>query len=135
MTDPDTEIESFCAVLCYTSCDLSASVVFLSDFAKLRKRLFSFIMSVRPSIRMEQLGSHWTEFREIRCEYFSKICFRNFKFRQNMTSLMGTVLENQYTFMITFRSILFRMRNVSDKLCRENQNTHIMSNQVLYNER
>ena len=25
----------------------------------------SFVLSVCPSVRMEQLGSHWTDFREI----------------------------------------------------------------------
>jgi len=30
------------------------------------------------------------------------------------------------TFMITSRSNLLRMRNVSDKSCRENQNTHFV---------
>ena len=80
MTDPGMKIESFCAVFCYTICDLSASVVFLSAFEKLRKRLFSFIMSVCPSVRMEQLGSHWKKFREIWCEYFSKICRENSNF-------------------------------------------------------
>jgi len=72
------EIESFLApCLCYNVCDMFAPVVFLSAFTKLRKRLFSFIMSVRPSIRMEQLGSHWTEFHEIWRKYFSKICQEN----------------------------------------------------------
>jgi len=28
--------------------------------------------------------------------------------------------------MITFRGILLRMRNVSDKSCRENHNTHVI---------
>jgi hypothetical protein len=41
---------------------------FLGPFAKLRKATFSFVMSVRPSfcssVRMEQLGSYWTEFHE-----------------------------------------------------------------------
>jgi hypothetical protein len=40
---------------------------------------------------------------------------------------MGTLHEDQYTFLITFRSILLRMRNVSDKICREIQNTHFIS--------
>ena len=38
---------------------------FLGAFAKLRKTTISFVMSVRPSYRMEQLGSHWTDFHEI----------------------------------------------------------------------
>jgi hypothetical protein len=34
---------------------------FLGAFAKLQKATISFVMFVR----MEQLGSHWTDFREI----------------------------------------------------------------------
>jgi len=40
---------------------------------------------------------------------------------------MGTLHENQYTFLIISRSVLRRLRNVSDKICRENQNTHSCS--------
>ena len=42
-----------------------ARVTFLGAFAKLRKATISFVISVPPSVRMEQLGSHWTDFREI----------------------------------------------------------------------
>jgi hypothetical protein len=39
---------------------------FLGAFAKkLRKETISFLISVRPSVRMEQFGSHWTDFHEI----------------------------------------------------------------------
>jgi hypothetical protein len=31
--------------------------------------------------------------------------------------------EDQYTFLILYRSFILRMRNVSDKSCRENRNT------------
>jgi hypothetical protein len=34
----------------------------LGAFTKLRKATVSSVMSIRPSIRMEQLGSHWTDF-------------------------------------------------------------------------
>jgi hypothetical protein len=37
----------------------------LGAFAKLRKATISFVMSVRLSVRMEQLGSHWTDFHKI----------------------------------------------------------------------
>ena len=37
----------------------------LGAFVKLRKATISFVMSVCPSVRVEQLGSHWTEFHEI----------------------------------------------------------------------
>jgi hypothetical protein len=39
---------------------------------------------------------------------------------------MGTVYENQYTFVIISRCIIFRIRSVSYKSCRENQNTHFV---------
>jgi hypothetical protein len=34
-------------------------------FTKLRKVTISFVMSARPSVHMEQLGSHKTDFHEI----------------------------------------------------------------------
>jgi len=34
-------------------------------FAKLRKATINFVMSVRPSVCMEQLGSHWTDIHEV----------------------------------------------------------------------
>ena len=36
---------------------------------------------------------------------------------------MGTLRENQYMSLIIYRSVLLRMRNISDKSCRGNQNT------------
>ena len=57
----------------------------LGALAKLRKATISFVMSirlsVRPSFRMEHLGSHWTNFHDIRVfEYFSKMCGENSSF-------------------------------------------------------
>jgi hypothetical protein len=39
--------------------------IFLGVLPKLRKATISFVMSVRLYVRMEQLGSHWTDFHEI----------------------------------------------------------------------
>jgi len=36
---------------------------------------------------------------------------------------MGTLHEDQYTFVIICSSFLHKMQNISDKTCRENQNT------------
>jgi hypothetical protein len=47
---------------------------FFVSVAKLRKVTISFDMSVSPSLRIEQMGSHWTDFHEIR--YLS--IFQNF---------------------------------------------------------
>jgi len=52
---------------------------FLGAFAKLRKVAISSVMylckSFRPSVRMEQRGSHWTNFHETwYYNIFRKIC-------------------------------------------------------------
>jgi hypothetical protein len=44
-------------------------------------------------------------------------------------NLTGAFRENVCTFVIISRSVLLRRRNVSDKSCRENQNT-VFSNLV-----
>ena len=56
---------------------IKSNIVFLHDLfqyytlpvlgalAKLRKTSTSFVMSVGPSVRMEQLGYHWRDFHEI----------------------------------------------------------------------
>jgi len=51
---------------------------------------------------------------------------RKFKLHQNMTRIAGTLHADQYTCLIIPRSFLLRIRNVSDKDCRGNQNTHFM---------
>ena len=48
--------------------------------------------------------------------------------------IKGAVHEDQYIFLIISRSFLLRMRNVSDKLCRENQNTHFMFSNFFFPE-
>jgi hypothetical protein len=41
-------------------------ISFLGKFTRLREAIISFVMSVRPSVRMGQLGGfHWTDFLEI----------------------------------------------------------------------
>jgi len=41
---------------------------------------------------------------------------------------MGTLLEGHETSLIISHSVLLRMRNISYKRCRGNQNTHFVSN-------
>jgi len=41
------------------------NVKFLGAFAIVQKATISFAMSVRLFVRMEQLGSHWTDFHQI----------------------------------------------------------------------
>jgi len=96
----------------------------------LPKVIISFVMSVRPSVRMEQLHSHWTDFHE-RDEYlsiFRKKPSRKFKFHYNLTRITGTLHEDQYTFSIISRSDLPRTRNAAGRSCKDNQNTNFMIN-------
>jgi hypothetical protein len=45
---------------------------------------------------------------------------------------MGTLHVDQYTFFIISRSFILRMRNVLDKSCTENQNTHFTFSSVTF---
>jgi hypothetical protein len=49
--------------------------LFLGTFIKLRKAIIIFVMFIRPSFRME-LGSHWTDFDEIRYLSFPKVAVK-----------------------------------------------------------
>ena len=51
---------------------------------------------------------------------------RKFKFHLNRTKIRGTLHVDQYEFLIISHSVLHRMRNVSDKSCRENQKAHFI---------
>ena len=97
---------------------------FLGSFVKLRESTITFFRSVCPSVSPSvrlcvclSVGSHMMDFHEIRCFIISF----------NVTRISGTLHEDEYTFLIISRSFLLIMRNVSDKSCRENQNTHFIS--------
>jgi len=50
-----------------------------------------------------------------------------------MTRITGTLHENVHKLFIISRSVLLRMRNVSDKSYRENQNTYFCSITIFAN--
>ena len=59
-------------------------------------------------------------------EHFWKNLSRKFEFYWGQTRITGTLYDGQHTFLIISRWVLLRMRNVSDKSCTENQNTHFV---------
>jgi len=65
-------------------------------------------------------------------KFYIRVFFENMsskrKFHENRTRITDTLHDDQYIFLVTSRSFLLRMRNVSNKCCRENQNTHFMFN-------
>jgi len=48
--------------------------------------------------------------------------------------ITGTLQEDQYTCMFISRSFLLRIRNVSDKIFRENQNTRFIFQRHFFSE-
>jgi hypothetical protein len=95
----------------------------LGAFSELRKATISFVLSV--------LLSAWNNstptggiFMKFYIGAFFENLSRNFKCKQNMIRITGILHEDQYTFLNISRSVLLRMKNVSQKSCRENQNTH-----------
>ena len=85
------------------------------------------------SVCMEQCNCNWTDFPAI---WYLSIFWKSvkkIKFYSNLTRITGTLNEYICTFMIISCSVLLRMRNVSDKSCRENNNRHFMFSNVFPN--
>jgi hypothetical protein len=74
---------------------------------------------------MKQLGSYCTIFIK-----FDICVFRKYveKFQVSLKSDTNNrfLVGDQYKFMIASNSFLLRMRNVSDRICTETQNTHVL---------
>ena len=101
----------------YHSCNECKFAISLGAFAKLQKAtvclILSACLSVGPPIR-----SHWTDFHEIwYLSTFRKKC---------------TLHDYLCTFMTIYCLIILRMRNISDKYCRENQNIHFLCNNIFF---
>jgi hypothetical protein len=86
------------------------------------------VFSVRPSVRMEQLSSHWTDFHYLLYLRIFRKYVDNNHFHSNLTRITGTLHEDLCSFVTISRSILLKMRNVSGEICRKNQNTHFTFN-------
>ena len=57
---------------------------------------------------------------------FSKICRENSSFFKSLTRIMGTLREDQYTFLVISLAVLLRTRNDSDKHSEENENRYFI---------
>jgi hypothetical protein len=107
---------------------------FLGAFEKLRKATISFVVSFYTSACN---NSALTGQIFIKCYIyvFFKNMYRKFKYHYNLTIMTGTLHEDQYTFMIIYHRILLRKETLSDKTCRENQNTYFIFNNILSENR
>jgi len=91
----------------------------------LRKETISLVMSVHPSFLVE-LGSHWTDFHEIQYLRIFRKSVAKIQVSLKSDKNKGDFTWKQYTFFIISHSFLLRMRNISDKRCRENQITYFV---------
>ena len=92
------------------------------------KRAFNFVMSVCPSVLIEQLGSHWTDFYEMRCLRIFRNSIEKIQVLLKSDKTNGYFIhEDLCTFIFISCSLLLRRRNLSDKGYRENQNTILCS--------
>jgi hypothetical protein len=96
--------------------------------------LASSCVSVRPSVRPSACLSFRMELDGFSLNMILEKFFynqsRNTKFQKYLTRIEGNWHEHLYTFTIVFRWMLFRIRTVSRKGYRENQNTRFMFNDV-----
>jgi hypothetical protein len=103
-------------------------IQFLDASAKLRKLRY-----VCPTVRMEQIGSHWMDFfMKFGIWVLFENMLRKLKVCEYLARIAGLSHDELCTFMIISRSVLLRMRNVSDKSCTENQNTHFLCSVTLF---
>jgi hypothetical protein len=73
---------------------------------------------------MEQHGFHWTDFLDIVCLHiFFQKSVKKIQVSLNLTRKTGTLLEDQYIFLITPLSVPFEMRNASEQQLRKRKQT------------
>jgi len=106
--------------------------LFLGAFAKLRKGTITLVMEC-PSIRLSTClhGTSQLLLDGLSILYtwvFSENLSRKFKFHWNQIRVMGTSDKVLCTLMVESGSSLFRIRNVLNKSCTENQETNFLFN-------
>jgi hypothetical protein len=110
--------------------DLTFLTSFLGTFADLQRATISFFMSVCLH-GSSQLPVNWI-FMKFYILVFFKNILRKFMFDSNLTRIMGTLQEDICTFVTITCWILLSIRKISDKSCRENQNTHFTYSNFLF---
>jgi hypothetical protein len=76
-------------------------------------------------MRLEQTRFHWTDLDEICHLGFFENLLRKLKLHENLTNITSSLYEDVFTFMTVSRWVLFRLRNILDKVV-EKIKTHIL---------
>jgi hypothetical protein len=77
---------------------------------------------------MQWIGSQWRDFYEVLYLNVFRNSVEKIEVSLKSDNKDRYLHEEQYTFLIAPRSVLLRMRNITDKICREDQNTHFIFN-------
>jgi len=112
---------------------------FLGTFTKFRRRLLASLLSVclsiYLSIYLSICPSAWNNsnpnewiFMKYGTSIFRK-SVENIEMSLNVTRILGTLHDDQNTFMIS-PSVHHRMRNVTDKILEGNQHIHLLLNNL-----
>jgi hypothetical protein len=105
----------------------------LGAFANFQKLTISCVPSVRPS-EWDNSASTGRIVMKFDTWVFLENLLSTSSFIKNLTRITDISHEDRYTFSTISRLILLRMRNVSDKSCRENQNTHFVFSKFFFLE-
>jgi hypothetical protein len=115
---------------------LLSRMFFSGTSAKLRKATISFVIYVRPSVRLSVrmgiLGPHGRIFIKFDIWALFANMLRKLNFYQNLKRRKCTLYAYICTFMVVPRWILLKMRNISERSWRGNQNTYFMSYKLFF---
>ena len=103
---------------------------FSGAFVKFSKTTIGFVISVRLSVRPYACNNSAPTgriFMKFGIRVFFETLSRKFNFHWNLTK-KDTLHAQQCILLNTPRSVLLRIKNISEKNCRENQNTHFRFN-------
>ena len=105
----------------------------VGSFVKSRKASIDFVISVCPVL--PSACNNPAPTGEIFIEFdiwgFFEIFFQKIQVSLKSDKNNGTLHGDQYTFLIISHPVPLRMRNISDKICRESRNTHFISNNFI----
>jgi hypothetical protein len=107
-------------------------LVILGVFVKSWKATISFVWSV--FVRMEQLDCHWADFHQIWYLRRFRKSIERVQISLGSNKNSGYFICRSIHILIISRSVLLRMRNISEKSCRENQNTHFVFNNIFFRQ-
>ena len=127
---------------CRTTCSTSPCMHPFRHDGKIAKNLLlassypsfgsSVCPSIHPSVRMKQLGSHWTEFHEISWFRIFRKSIQKIQVSLKSDKNTGHLTRRPVYMSDLSRSVLLRMQHISDKSRRKTRNTHFISSNIFF---